>query len=138
MSELRMEHEVLSVPLLAQAEAEHQAALVEERRIRRALAFPESPYTPEDLAAAVARTRKAQGLVDRVRHGLDQVERMLPEAERDLLQAEGALASVVETAKKTIAKAQQRVLDACQERDRLVAHRVAIMGPGAGAGETAL
>jgi len=67
------------VPLLAQAELEHQAALVDERHIRRALASPGGPYTSDDLAAAVRRTRQAQALVDTRQRSTTALQQAVPE-----------------------------------------------------------
>jgi plasmid replication DNA-binding protein KfrA len=125
-------------PLLAQAEQRLHAAETAARAACRAVEDPHSGVTWDAVAQAQRRTRQAQAQLDRVRHGLGQIDRMLPDVERDLVQAEAALASVVETAKKTIAKAQQRVSQVREECARLVQQRVMIAGAQAVPVETLL
>jgi chromosome segregation ATPase len=118
-----------TVPLLQQAKDRLDAALAQERQAKRALDNDaQNPAKAQAFKGAAQEARQAQGQLDRVRHGLRQIEQALPEARRDLVRAESTLSAVEAQVRQLLTNARKQVAQAREAVQTLEAHQRAIVG----------
>ena len=120
-------------PLLHQARDRLAAARQAEGRARLAWdGHRADPALQQALTAARREHQLAQTWTDQLQRSRAALPIAMEEARRDLVRAESEYTQVLETARMTIARAQQRVRQAQAQVARIEQDGLAIMGPEAG------
>jgi hypothetical protein len=122
-----------AVPLLRQAEVCLAQAKAQEGQARLHWDGDRANVgLQQALSAARREHQAAQTWLDQLQRSRDTLPIALEEARRDFVRAESEYAQVMETARMTIARAQQRVRQAQAQVARIEQDGLAIMGPEAG------